>query len=219
MLLPRNRSVIGNRRWTVVRSPDGTAWRIVTAYPFNPRSLPNFNYLNPLSPLLPIALDALLCPFGLLPWRAVGVYDDGGEPGARQGECHYLNRRVAQSDVPTEVERLTAIALNGGWKSRSDIPGQWSYATKARLREAFVCLVICLAASVYGLTSMPSSRLPLVNLVATLWVMVDIVWAVGHEVSVKISRPPAHMVLVPVVMSTLMSILIFLLLLPNPASN
>lgn len=218
-MLPSDRSVIGNRRWIVVRSPDGTEWRIVTAYPFNPRSLPNFNYLNPLSPLLPIVLDALLCLFGLLPWRAVAVYDDGGEPGGRQGECHYLNRRVAQSDVPAEVERLTATALSGGWNSRSDTPGQWSYATKARLREAFVCLIICLAASVYGLTGMPNSRLPLVNLLAALWVMVDIAWAIGHEVSVRIPRPPAHMVLVPALMSALMSVLIFLLLLPNPATG
>jgi hypothetical protein len=188
----------------------------VTAYPFNLRSIPNYNFFNPLSPLLPIALDALMYVFGFLSWRTVGVYDDDGQPTTRQGECHYLNRHVPTAAVEAEVERLKSIALSGGWASRAEEAGRWAFVTTARLRENAACLLICLSCMAYGVSRFADSKLPVANIVAVAWVIGDIVLTLAHERSKKIPRPPAHMMLVPTVITMLVAVLIFLLQLPNP---
>lgn len=213
-------SPLGNRRWVVVRAPSGKAWRIVTAYPFNLRSLPNRNSLNPGSVVLPWIIDVLMCVSGALSWRSVSVYNHVEDPNPGPGECYYLNRRVELPEVEAEVAQLVAKIEGGEQWLDSPPPGSnWAFVNVARLREDGACMAVCLACVAYTFGYSSVAVLRLVNVVATIWVMADIALVVAHQKSAKVPRPPAHMMLFPTLMAVLIAVLAFFLRLVGPVQT
>ncbi len=107
-------SLLNNREWTYARSPDGTQYRVISSFPWNPSFLPLFAVTSAIgSAILFLIIDAVLWPFSLLPYRTISVLDDGGMPIPGWGRCVLRKRRVPTSDVEGVVASIRSSIERG----------------------------------------------------------------------------------------------------------
>ena len=204
-------SILGNRRWIHAKGKDGTRFRIVVAYPFNSRALPDFVLLNPLgSAVLFFAVDAALWIFKFLPWRSVSIYKDPPRRESSWGECFDLKRRVSIDDLTETVESEVIWIQSQEWPDESA-----SLETRAKFRrkESLVSATICLGL-VVGIAAIGSGAI-LISLSASLGA-VAVIDAAVPRVMVR-GRYPQHVPTACAVLCTLVGILALLVRM-NPPS-